>query len=146
MDSAVHYHDLYRQYHSDIVMRKQTAKVAAIPNRVKSSQLETENQTLTGWRLWLAIALGSVSVVAMVVYICIKRKHSLEQAEKERELAESQTSLADTQNLLTQTKVDLGQTKGVLTHRTHAFDRMKQSLEEIKKKHQAINYTNSLQM
>ena len=136
MDSAVHYHDLYRQYHSDIVMRKQTAKVAAIPNRVKSSQLETENQTLTGWRLWLAIALGSVSVVAMVVYICIKRKHSLEQAEKERELAESQTSLADTQNLLTQTKVDLGQTKGVLTHRTHAFDRMKQSLEEIKKKHQ----------
>ena len=136
MDSAVHYHDLYRQYHSDIAMRKQTAKVAAIPNRVKSSQLETENQTLTGWRLWLAIALGSVSVVAMVVYICIKRKHSLEQAEKERELAESQTSLADTQNLLTQTKVDLGQTKGVLTHRTHAFDRMKQSLEEIKKKHQ----------
>ena len=136
MDSAVHYHDLYRQYHSDIVMRKQTAKVAAIPNRVKSSQLETENQTLTGWRLWLAIALGGVSVVAMVVYVCIKRKHSFEQAEKERELAESQTSLADTQNLLTQTKVDLGQTKGVLTHRTHAFDRMKQSLEEIKKKHQ----------
>ena len=136
MDSAVHYHDLYRQYHSDIVMRKQTAKVAAIPNRVKSSQLETENQALTGWRLWLAIALGSVSVVAMVVYICIKRKHSLEQAEKERELAESQTSLADTQNLLTQTKVDLGQTKGVLTHRTHAFDRMKKSLEEMKKKHQ----------
>ncbi|MBQ8867421.1 MAG: hypothetical protein IJ013_06845 [Bacteroidaceae bacterium] len=143
MDSALHYHNLYRQYDSDITLRRQTAKVAAIPHRIKSETLMEENRALTGWRLWLVVTLVTGALVATVIYVSIKRKHRLEQTEKERELAESQTSLhetqtslADTQNLLTQTKVDLGQMKGVLTHRSHAFDRMKQSLEEMKKKHQ----------
>ena len=143
MDSALHFHNLYRQYDSDITLRRQTAKVAAIPHRIKSETLMEENRALTGWRLWLMVGLVGVSMVATAIYVSIKRKHRLEQTEKERELAESQTSLhetqtslADTQNLLTRTKVDLGQTKGVLTHRSHALDRMKQSLEEMKKKHQ----------
>ncbi len=143
MDSALHYHNLYRQYDSDITLRRQTAKVAAIPHRIKSETLMEENRALAGWRLWLVVSLVTGALVATAIYVSIKRKHRLEQTEKERELAESQsslhetqTSLADTQNLLTQTKVDLGQTKGVLTHRSHAFDRMKQSLEEMKKKHQ----------
>ncbi|MBP3553805.1 MAG: tetratricopeptide repeat protein, partial [Bacteroidaceae bacterium] len=143
MDSALYYHNLYRQYNSDITLRRQTAKVAAIPHKMKSMQLAKENRALTGWRLWLMVGLVGVSVVATAIYVSIKRKHRLEQTEKERELAESQTSLhetqtslADTQHQLTKTKVDLGQVRGVLTHQTHAFDRMKQSLEEMKKKHQ----------
>ena len=136
MDSALYYHNRYRLYDSDITLRRQTAKVAAIPHRIKSETLMEENRALTGWRLWLVVTLVTGALVATVIYVSIKRKHRHEQTEKERELAESQTSLADTQNLLTQTKVDLGQMKGVLTHRSHAFDRMKQSLEEMKKKHQ----------
>lgn len=72
MDSALRYHNLYRQYHSDIVMRQQTAKVAAIPHRMQSLQLATENQVLTGWRLWLTVSLSVVSLAAMIIYIRIK--------------------------------------------------------------------------
>ncbi len=143
MDSALHYHNLYRQYNSDITLRRQTAKVAAIPHLIKSKALMEENRVLMGWRLWLAVSLVTGALVATVIYFSVKRKHRLEQTEKEQELSESQTSLhetqtslADTQHQLTKTKVDLGQVRGVLTHQTHAFDRMKQSLKEMKKKHQ----------
>lgn len=143
MDSALHYHNLYRRYHSDIVMRQQTAKVAAIPNRMKNVQLVAENRNLTGWKLWLLVSLTGVVSVSIVIYVCIRRRHRLEQAEKERELTESQTSLletktslTDTQNLLTKAKVDLGQMKGVLTHQANALNRVKLCLEEQKKKHQ----------
>lgn len=136
MDSALHYHNLFRQYDSDITLRRQTAKVAAIPNRMQSLQLATENQTLTGWRLWLVVALAVVSLTAMAIYISIKRKHRLEQAEKERELTESRTSLSDTKNLLAETKVNLGRIKGTLAHQNNAVNQMKNNLEEQKKKHQ----------
>lgn len=143
MDSAFHYHNLYRQYDSDITLRRQTAKVAAIPNRMKNVQLVAENRNLAGWKLWLLVSLTGVVAVSIVIYVCIRRRHRFEQVEKERELTESQTSLletktslTDTQNLLTKTKVDLGQMKGVLTHQANAFNRVKHSLEEMKKKHQ----------
>ena len=134
MDSALHYHNLYRRYHSDIVMRQQTAKVVAVPHRMQNVQLATENQALTGWRLWLAVALAVVSLTAMAIYISIKRKHRLERAEKERKLTESQTSLSDTKNLLVETKVNLGRIKGTLAHQSNAVIRMKNNLEEVKKK------------
>lgn len=143
MDSAYHYHNLYRQYDSDITLRLQTAKVAVIPHKMKGMQLVEANRTLMGWKLWLAVSLAVVAMVATAIYIRIKRRHRLEQAEKERELAESQTSLhetqtslEETQNLLVQTKVDLGQMKGVLTHQTNAVNRMKSSMEEMKNKYQ----------
>ncbi len=143
MDSALYYHNLYRQYDSDIVMRQKTAEVAAIPYRVKSERLAEENDALTGWRLWLTVGIVGVALAAGVIYARIRRRHTLEQAEKERELAESQTSLletqtslADTQDLLFKTKVNLGQMRGALTHQSMVFSRMKSSLEEMKKKHQ----------
>ncbi len=143
MDSALYYHNLYRQYDSDIDMRQKTAEVAAIPYRVKSERLAEENDALTGWRLWLTVGIVGVALTAGVIYVRIRRRHTLEQAEKERELAESrtllletQTSLADTQDLLLKTKVNLGQMKGALTHQSMAFSRIKNSLEEMKKKHQ----------
>ena len=143
MDSAFYYHNLYRQYDSDITMRRKTAEIAAIPNRVKSMQLAEVNRTLMGWKLWLAVSLAIVAMAATAIFVRIKRKHRLERTEQELELNESQvslhetrTSLADTQNQLTKTKVDLGRVKGVLTHQTHAFDRMKLYLEEMKQKHQ----------
>ncbi len=150
MDSALHYHNLYRQYNSDITLRRQTAKVAAIPHRIKSETLMEENRVLMGWRLWLVVGLLAITILWWGIYRTIRCRHRREQDTKKQELAvkeqelaesqtslhESQTSLADTQELLAKTKVDLGQVKGVLTHKTHAFDRMKQSIEEIKKKHQ----------
>ncbi len=122
MDSAYHYHNLYREYHSDITLRRQTAKVAAIPGRMKVAQLAKENQSLTGWRMWLTISLAVLAIVATGVYVVIKRRHRFAQSEKEREL--------------TETKVNLGQTKGALTHQSHAFDRMRNAMDEMKRKHQ----------
>ncbi len=122
MDSAYHHHNLYRQYNSDITLRKKTAEVAAIPYRVKNIQLAKENQSLTGWRLWLTVSLAVLAIVATGVYVVIKRRHRFAQSEKEREL--------------TETKVNLGQTKGALTHQSHAFDRMRNAMDEMKRKHQ----------
>ena len=56
--------------------------------------------------------------------------------DKVKELDGKEQLLAEKQNQLTKTKVDLGRVKGVLTHQTHAFDRMKLYLEEMKQKHQ----------
>ncbi|MBR2358917.1 MAG: hypothetical protein IKA75_00630 [Bacteroidaceae bacterium] len=122
MDSAFHYHNLYRQYNSDITLRKKTAEVAAIPHKMKVAQLAKENRSLTGWRLWLTVSLAVVVVMAIGIYAIIKRRHRFAQREKEREL--------------TETKVNLGQTKGALTHQSHAFDRMRNAMDEMKRKHQ----------
>ena len=122
MDSAFHYHNLYRQYDSDITLRRRTAEVAAIPHKMKVAQLAKENQSLTGWRRWLTVSLAVLAIVATGVYVVIKRRHRFAQREKEREL--------------TETKVNLGQTKGALTHQSHAFDRMRIAVDEMKRKHQ----------
>lgn len=122
MDSAFHYHNLYRQYNSDITLRKKTAEVAAIPHKMKNIQLAEANRTLMGWRLWLVTSLAVVVMMAIGIYAIIKRRHRFAQSEKEREL--------------TETKVNLGQTKGALTHQSHAFDRMRNAMDEMKRKHQ----------
>lgn len=143
MDSAYHFHNLYRQYDSDISLRLQTAKVAVIPHKMKSMQLEKENHALIGWKLWLAIALAVVVLVAIVIYIRIRQKHRFEQVEKDLELTEFQASLNETKHSLTKTqdelaatKVSLGQMKGMLAHQGDAVGRVNTVLEETKIKHQ----------
>ena len=143
MDSAYHYHNLYRQYDSDITLRLQTAKVAVIPHKMKSMQLAEANRTLMGWKLWLAVSLAIVAMAATAIFVRIKRKHRLEQARKDLELIESQSSLnetrhslVETQNELVATKTNLGQIKGVLAHQGDVVGRIKATLEETKRKHQ----------
>ena len=143
METAVHYHDLYRQYDSDITFRRKTAVVAEIPHKVMNKQLLQANRTAHRWQwLWGA---GLVVAVVAAIYIIryMRRTHGAQMDEmgvlledKVKELDGKEQLLAEKQNQLTKTKVDLGRVKGVLTHQTHAFDRMKLYLEEMKQKHQ----------
>ena len=118
-DSAFHYHNLYRQYNSDITMRRKTAEIAAIPNRVKNVQLVAENRSLAGWRVWLAIAI--VAIVAASGYILkkVRFRHRQEQQAKVRELEAADKKLADA-------SVELGQLKETLTHQVDANIRMEE--------------------
>ena len=143
METAVCYHNQYRYYHSDIVQRRKTAAVAVIPHKQKVLQLVQENRTAHQWTwLWAVAAVGVVAL-GFVVVRYLKREYGMQMGmkdalleEKVEELDGKEQLLAEKQNQLTKTKVDLGRVKGVLTHQTHAFDRMKLYLEEMKQKHQ----------
>ena len=143
MKTATDYHNLYRHFHSDIVMRRKTAEVAVIPHKLANQELKQENHALIGWKLWLAIVLVVLVLVAIVIYVKIRKKHRFEQAEKDLELTESQASLneakhslAKTQDELVATKVSLGQMKGMQARQGDAVGRVKTVLEETKRKHQ----------
>ena len=142
-DSVMYFHNLYRQYDSDITLRRKTAEVAVIPHKLANQELKHENHALIGWKLWLAIVLVVLVLVAIVIYVKIRKKHRFEQAEKDLELTESQASLneakrslAKTQDELVATKVSLGQMKGMQSRQGDAVGRVKTVLEETKRKHQ----------
>lgn len=128
MDSALYYHNLYRQYNSDITLRRQTAKVAAIPHKMKSLQLAEENRALTGWRQWLAVALVVVLLMAFVVYVIIRKRHSREQQMKDRKLQA-------VDNKLGKTSAELGRLKGAMANHVEAVDRLKEEHRKILDKH-----------
>ncbi len=127
-DSALYYHNLYRQYHSDIVMRQKTAEVAAIPYRVKSERLAEENDALTGWRLWLTAGIIGVALVAGVIYVEVRRKHKDEQRQKDEELEKVNHTLGET-------SAHLGRVKGAMANQTSAMNRMKMAQDKVLASH-----------
>ena len=128
MDSAYHYHNLFRQYDSDITLRRQTAEVAAIPHKMKVAQLAKENRTLTGWRLWQTISLVVVVLAAFVVYAIIRKRHSREQQMKDRKLQA-------VDNKLGKTSAELGRLKGAMANHVEAVDRLKEEHRKILDRH-----------
>ena len=128
MDSALYYHNLYRQYNSDITLRRQTAEVAAIPHKMKVAQLAKENRTLTGWRLWQAVSLVVVVLVAFVVYAVIRKRHSREQQVKDRKLQA-------VDNKLGKTSAELGRLKGAMANHVEAVERLKEEHRKILDRH-----------
>ena len=128
MDSAYHYHNLFRQYDSDITLRRQTAEVAAIPHKMKVAQLAKENRTLTGWRLWQAVSLVVVVLVAFVVYAVIRKRHSREQQVKD-------CKLQAVDNKLGKTSAELGRLKGAMANHMEAVERLKEEHRKILDRH-----------
>ncbi|MBR3757859.1 MAG: tetratricopeptide repeat protein [Bacteroidaceae bacterium] len=128
MDSAYHYHNLFRQYDSDITLRRQTAEVAAIPHKMKVAQLAKENRTLTGWRLWQAVSLVVVVLVAFVVYAVIRKRHSREQQVKD-------CKLQAVDNKLGKTSAELGRLKGAMANHVEAVERLKEEHRKILDRH-----------
>ena len=128
MDSAFHYHNLYRQYHSDISMRLQPAKVAAIPHKMKSMQLAKENRALTGWRLWQTVSLVVVVLAALGVYAIIRKRYSREQQMKDRKLQA-------VDNKLGKTSAELGRLKGAMANHVEAVERLKEERRKILYRH-----------
>ena len=128
MDSALYYHNLYRQYNSDITLRRQTAKVAAIPHKMKSMQLAKENRALTGWRLWQTVSLVVVVLAAFVVYAVIRKRHSREQQMKDRKLQA-------VDNKLGKTSAELGRLKGAMANHVESVERLKEEHRKILDRH-----------
>ncbi len=142
MDSALYYHNLYRQYNSDITLRRQTAKVAAIPHKIKAAQLAKENRTLTGWRMWLVVGLLAITILWWGIYRTIQCRHRREQDAKEQELAVKEQELAEKEgeldsigNKFGKTSAELGRLKGALTNHVEALNRLKKEHQTILDKH-----------
>ena len=135
MDSAYHYHNLYRQFHSDISLRRRPAEVAAIPHKMKVAQLAKENRTLAGWRMWLVVGLIAITVLWWGIYRTIRCRHRREQHAKELELAAKEGELESVGNKYGKTSAELGRLKGALTNHVDAINRMKKEHQTILEKH-----------
>ena len=135
MDSAYHYHNLYRQYDSDITLRRRTAEVAAIPHKMKVAQLAKENSALAGWRMWLVVGLIAITVLWWGIYRTIRCRHRREQHAKEQELAVKSEELECVGNKYGKTSAELGRLKGALTNHVDAINRMKKEHQAILEKH-----------
>ena len=135
MDSAYHYHNLYRQYDSDITLRRRTAEVAAIPHKMKVAQLAQENSALAGWRMWLIVALLVITALWWGIYRTIRCRHRREQHAKEQELAVKSEELESVGNKYGKTSAELGRLKGALTNHVDAMNRMKKEHQAILEKH-----------
>ena len=140
METAVHYHDLYRLYHSDITFRRKTAVVAEIPHRMKAVRLEKENRTAHRWQwLWGA---GLVVAVVAAIYIIryMRRTHGAQMDEmgvlledkvkeldgKEQLLAEKQTLLHEIEQKMYDLKIELGRMKGAMSNQSRAMEILKE--------------------
>ena len=142
MDSALFYHNLYRWYHSDIVMRRKTDKVAVIPHKMKVVQLAEENRVLTGWRQWLVVGLLAITVLWWGIYRTIQCRHRREQGAREQELAVKEQELVAKEgelesvgNKYGKTSAELGRLKGALTNHVEAMNRLKKEHQTILDKH-----------
>ncbi len=140
MDSAFHYHNLYRQYHSDISMRLQTAKVAAIPHQVKNVQLMEENRTAHRWQwAWGIGALMVVGIAACVVKY-LRQKYGNQMRvkdvllhEKEHLLTEKQSLLQEIERKMYDLKIELGRMKGALANQAKAVENLKDDRQKDRK-------------
>lgn len=138
-DSAFHYHNLYRQYNSDITMRRKTAEIASIPNRVKNVQLVAENRTLMGWRVWMAVAIVAILAVSVYIFKRVRFRHRQEQQAKNQELEMADKKLVDASVELGHTSAELGRLKGALTNHADAVRRLKEGhRKQLDKHHEKI--------
>ena len=132
MQTATHYHDLYRQYDSDITLRKKTAEVAEIPHKLHTLRLEHENRVAHRWQ-WTG-GIGAVLTVVMAVGIVkyLRRKHGCQMeakdvllSEKESLLAEKQTLLQEIERKMYDMKIELGRLKGAMTNQSKVVESLK---------------------
>lgn len=133
MKTAVHYHDLYRQYDSDITLRKKTAKVAEIPHKMKALRLETETRTAHRWQWGWGIGAAVVLCVAVWTVRFLKRKHGRQLTEKDSLLDEKERMLALKQSLVKEIeqklydlRIELGRMKGVLANQSKTVANLKE--------------------
>lgn len=151
LEKAVHYHDLYRRYDSDITLRRKTAQVAAIPHRVKNVQLMEENRTAHRWQwVW---AMGVVAAVGISLWVVkrLRRKHGRQLGvkdalldeqvqrldEKELLLAEKQALLQRIEQKMYDLNIELGRMKGALSNQSKAVANLKEGRQKDKKAYQA---------
>lgn len=132
LEKAVHYHDLYRRYDSDLTLRRKTAKVAEIPHRMKAYQLAEETRTAHHWQWVWGIGLSAAIVAAVYIIRYLRRKHSIQMEAKEGLLSEKQSLLEEIERKLYDLRIELGRVKGSMTNQKKAICSLKE--ERLKDK------------
>ena len=139
MKTAVYYHDLYRQYDSDITLRKKTAKVAEIPHKMKALRLEKETRTAHRWQWGWGIVAAVVLCVAVWTVRYLKKKHGRQLTEKDSLLNEKERMLALKQSLVQEIeqklydlRIELGRMKGTLANQAKIVANLKEDRRKDK--------------
>lgn len=133
MKTATHYHDLYRQYDSDITLRRKTAKVAEIPHKMKALRLEEENRTAHRWQWTWGIGAAVVLGIAVWTVGYLKKRHGRQMTEKDSLLDEKERMLALKQSLVQEIeqklyalRLELGRLKGTLANQSKTMANLKE--------------------
>ena len=133
MQSATHYHDLYRQYDSDITLRKKTAEVAEIPHKMKALRLEEENRTAHRWQWVWGIGAAVVFGAAVWTVRYLKKRHGKLMKvkdvllhEKEHLLTEKQALLQEIEQKMYDLKIELGRIKGAMANQSKTVANLKE--------------------
>lgn len=142
MELAVGFHDLYRQYHSDISQRRKTAEVAVIPHKQENLQLKQEKRAVSRlvW-LWAAVAVGVVFVGIWLMRFFGRRHREQLKAmdalldEKMKQLEGKVLQLDEVELQQSKIKSDLGSLKGVVTRQTKAIEGLKKMQKDMKTVH-----------
>lgn len=139
MNVAVHYHDLYRQYDSDITLRRKTAEVAAIPHRMKSVQLMAENRRAHHWQWGWAIGLAAAVAIATAVIRRLRQIHERQMkvkdtllGEKERKLTEKDMLVQEIEQKLYDLRIEIGRLKGCMTSQSRVVENLKSDRKKDK--------------
>lgn len=139
VNESQHYHDLYRVYDSDISMRLQPAKVAAIPHQVKNVQLMEENRTAHRWQ-WVWGIGGVIVAVGVVKYL--RQRHGKQMKVKEtllveqmERLVEKTLQLEEERRTLSKIHADMGGLKGVVTKQKRTIEELQHEQREMKTQH-----------
>ncbi|MBR5803847.1 MAG: hypothetical protein IKY31_05875 [Bacteroidaceae bacterium] len=135
LDTAVYYHDLYRQYDNDLAMRRQPSRVAVIPHKQENQLLKAENRN---WqiKLWMWSSVGVLFLfISVLSFRWLRKRYHKEQQNNLSQLADVKQILAETEQQLGETVVSLGGLKGVVTNQTNAINRLKEEYQQSKNEH-----------
>lgn len=145
LEKAVHYHDLYRRYYSDLVQRRRTTEVAGIPDKMKVFQLEEENRTAYYWQWVWGIGLAIVSGLAVFVVKRLGQRHGIQMKVKDSLLDEKECLLLEKQSLLQEIegklyalKIEKGRMMGVLSRQSRAMDGIRDDRKKEEAAHQEL--------
>ena len=135
LETAVHYHDLYRTYDNELSMRRKTAQVAALPHQVENRLLKQENYAwqLQQW-IWILSSIIVLLVVWVLFYLLYKRYRKVQQ-DSAIQLEDIERTLADTEQQLGEASTNLGGLKGVITNQSNALYHLREEQRRVKEEH-----------
>lgn len=135
LETAVRYHDLYRQYDNDLTLRRKTAQVATIPYKMENRLLKVENSVWKQWQWVWVVSLFALLAAAWGYIRFISCRHDQERRHSIDQLHHMEQTLAETEQQLGKTAANLGGLKGVVTNQSNALNRLKEEHQQAKEEH-----------
>ena len=124
------FHDLYREYDSDITMRMKTVEVAAIPHEVKVKVLESAHQKGMKVRWGLTACLIGVLMTGGILYIFLRKRHSQQRLEWQNKLAEDDREISKMTQVQSEKDKEIGQLNYQMERKIGKIENMEQKQKE----------------